>query len=282
MPGRRRWGSGVVLAGAWMVLVFLVAPMVIVAPVSLTPERYLSWPRTGVSFQYYVNLFTNEVWLRAIGQSLWVAVISTALAVVVGTLGAVGCWRVGSRLSEMVRAFMLMPLIVPAIVHALGFYRVWIDLRLLDTFTGVILAHVVTSVPYVLITVSASLANFDPRLEQAARNLGASVAQTVRLVVVPSIRPGILAGAVFAFAHSWDEIVVLLFITSRRLYLLPRAMWDGINEAVDPTIAAVATMLVLLTLTALVAQRLLARRAAGQERRLALVGDGRMGAPRVS
>ncbi len=257
-----------------MVLCFLVAPMFIVAPVSLTPERYLSWPRAGVSFQYYVNLFTNEVWLRAIGQSLFVAVVSTVLAVAVGTLCAVGCWRVGSRLSEMVRAFMLMPLIVPAIVHALGFYRVWIDLRLLDTFTGVILVHVVTSLPYVVITVSASLANFDPRLEQAARNLGASVAQTVRLVIVPSITPGILAGAVFAFVHSWDEIVVLLFITSRRLYLLPRAMWDGINEAVDPTIAAVATTLVLLTLTALLAQRLLARRAAVRERRLDIVRDG--------
>ena len=185
-----------------MVLFFLVAPMFIVAPVSLTPERYLSWPRSGVSLQYYANLFTNRTWLSAIGQSLYVAVLSTVFAVLAGTLCAVGCWRVGSRYSEMVRALMLTPLIVPAIVHALGFYRVWIDLHLLDTFTGVILVHVVTSLPYVVITVSASLANFDLRLEHAARNLGASVAQTVRLVIVPSIRPGILAGSVFAFVPT--------------------------------------------------------------------------------
>jgi len=130
-------------------------------------------------------------------------------------------------LAEAVRALMLMPIIVPSIVHALGFYRMWIDLRLLDTFTGVVLVHVVTGFPYVVITVSTALATFDPRLEQAARNLGASMSQTITLVIVPCIMPGILAGAVFAFVHSWDELVVLLFITSRKLYLLPRAIWAG-------------------------------------------------------
>jgi putative spermidine/putrescine transport system permease protein len=267
----RGWGYGVILAGAWMVLTFLVAPMTVVMPVSVTDRRYLSFPAEGISFQYYVNLLTNEVWLSAIGQSIVVAVASTVGCVVLGTLCAVGCWRVGSRYSEAVRAFMLVPLIVPSIVYALGFYRMWIDLRLLDTFTGVVLVHVVTGLPYVVITVSTSLANFDPRLEQAARNLGASVAQTLRMVIVPCIMPGILSGAIFAFVHSWDEIVVLLFITSRRLYLLPRAMWAGINENVDPTIAAVATVLMLATLGGLLAERLLRWRAAHGSRAAALV-----------
>jgi putative spermidine/putrescine transport system permease protein len=168
---------------------------------------------------------------------------------------------------------MLVPLIVPSIVYALGYYRMWIDLRLLDTFTGVILVHVVTGLPYVVITVSTSLANFDPRLEQAARNLGASMGQTLRMVIVPCIMPGILSGAIFAFVHSWDEIVVLLFITSRRLYLLPRAMWAGINENVDPTIAAVATVLMLATLGGLLAERLLRWRAARGSRAAALVTE---------
>jgi putative spermidine/putrescine transport system permease protein len=160
---------------------------------------------------------------------------------------------------------------VPSIVHALGFYRMWIDLRLLDTFTGVILVHVVTGFPYVVITVSTALATFDPRLEQAARNLGASMAQALRLVIVPCIMPGILAGAVFAFVHSWDELVVLLFITSRKLYLLPRAIWAGINENVDPTIAAVATVLMLATLSGLLLERYLRRRAARGGRLATLV-----------
>ena len=255
MELRHGVGHGVVLAFAWMVLTFLVAPMLVVIPVSLTDTRYLALPEHGLSLQYYANLFGNDVWLSAIGQSLVVAVVSTVAAVVLGTLCAVGCWRIGSRRAEAVRVFMLTPLVVPAIVVALGFYRMWIDLRLLDTFTGVILVNVVTGLPYVVITVSISVANLDPRLEQAARNLGASVGQTVRLIIVPCILPGILSGAIFAFVHAWDELVVLLFITSRRLYLLPRAMWAGINENVDPTIAAVAAVLMLATLGGLLIQR---------------------------
>jgi putative spermidine/putrescine transport system permease protein len=258
-----------------MVLTFLVAPMLVVMPVSVTDRRYLSFPEKSLSLQYYANLLTSDMWLSAIWQSVVVAIASTIGCVVLGTLCAVGCWRIGSRLSEAVRAFMLMPIIVPSIVHALGFYRMWIDLRLLDTFTGVVLVHVVTGIPYVVITVSTALANFDPRLEQAARNLGATVGQTVRLVIVPCIMPGILSGAVFAFVHSWDELVVLLFITSRRLFLLPRAMWAGINENVDPTIAAVATVLMLLTLAGLLVQRLARWRAArGGERLQTLVAPG--------
>ncbi len=256
MHGRGGWFFGVALAGAWTVLVFLVAPMFVVVPVSVTDRTHLAFPQAGISFQYYARLFTSDVWLRAAGQSLLVAVVSTVIVVLIGTLCAVGCWRVASRYSEMVRVFMLLPLMVPSMVHALGFYRVWVELRLLDTFTGVILVHVVTGLPYVIITVSTSLANFDARLEQAARNLGASMGQTIRLVIVPCIVPGILSGAIFAFVHSWDEIVVLLFITSRKLYLLPRALWDGINEHADPIIAAVATLLVLLTLAGLGAEQM--------------------------
>jgi putative spermidine/putrescine transport system permease protein len=268
MERRGGVGQGVVLAFAWMVLTFLVAPMLVVVPVSLTDTRYLALPERGLSLQYYANLFGNDVWLSAIAQSLVVAVVSTIAAVVLGTFCAVGCWRIGSRRAEAVRVLMLTPLVVPAIVVALGFYRMWIDLKLLDTFTGVILVNVVTGLPYVVITVSTSLANLDPRLEQAARNLGASVGQTVRLVIVPCILPGILSGAIFAFVHAWDELVVLLFITSRRLYLLPRAMWAGINENVDPTIAAVAAVLMLATLGGLLVQRgfrLRAVRAAGPD-----------------
>ena len=123
---------------------------------------------------------------------------------------------------------------MPTIVSALAFYRIFVDLRLLDSLPGVILAHAVLSVPYVVITVSTSLANFDLRLEQAARNLGASLGQTLRYVILPCIAPGVLSGAVFAFIQSWDEIVVTLFITSLKVFTLPRRMWDGIREQADP------------------------------------------------
>jgi len=255
------WRFGAVLALAWTLLAFLVAPLLVVAPVSVTDQRYLSMPQSGLSLQHYWNIVGDSFWLSSILQSVLVAGVSTLCAVGLGTLCAIGCWRLASRASGMVRSVMLLPLIVPGIVHALGFFRMWIDLDLLDSFAGVILAHTITSLPYVVITVSASLANFDVRLEQAARNLGASLGQTIRTVIVPCVLPGVLSGGIFAFVHAWDELIVLLFITSRNVYLLPRAIWNGINENVDPTIAAIATLLIVLTLAGLVAERMLRRRA---------------------
>ncbi len=255
------WRFGVVLAIAWTLLFYLVAPMLIVVPVSLTDQRYLSLPQHTLSLEHYRNIIGDNFWFSSIWKSFLVSCVSTTIATICGTLAAIGCWRIASQLSELARALILLPLVVPTIVHALGFYRTWIDLGLLDSYAGVILAHTITSLPYVVITVSASLANFDVRLEQAARNLGASLGQTIRLVIVPCVLPGILSGALFAFVHAWDEIVVLLFITSRRVYLLPRAIWNGINDNVDPTIAAIATVMILATLTGLLVERALRARA---------------------
>jgi putative spermidine/putrescine transport system permease protein len=260
MRALRGWRFGIVLAIAWTLLFYLVAPVFIVVPVSLTDQRYLSLPQHGLSLEHYRNIVGNEVWFSSIWKSFLVSCASTSVATTFGTLAAIGCWRIATRLSELARALILLPLVVPAIVHALGFYRTWIDLGLLDTYPGVILAHIITSLPYVVITVSASLANFDVRLEQAARNLGASLGQTIRKVIVPCVLPGILSGALFAFVHAWDEIVVLLFVTSRRVYLLPRAIWDGINDNVDPTIAAIATLMILVTLSGLLLERVVRAR----------------------
>jgi putative spermidine/putrescine transport system permease protein len=123
-----------------------------------------------------------------------------------------------------------------------------VQFGIIDTSIGLILAHGMKGLPYVVIAVSAALANFDLRLEQAARNLGASVWEALWHVVLPSVRPGVLAGAVFAFITSWDELVVNLFITSRGVYTLPRKIWDGIQDNINPAVAAVATILVLVTL----------------------------------
>jgi putative spermidine/putrescine transport system permease protein len=159
-----------------------------------------------------------------------------------------------------VRALMLLPIIVPSIVYALGIYRLWIRLDLLDTYTGVILVHGVTGIPYVVITVSTALANFDPRLEQAARGMGASLRQTLAWVILPRIVPGIASGAIFAFIHSWDEAVLILFIASRALFTLPRRMWDGINENLDPVMAVAACVMIMASLVMLAADMWLRRK----------------------
>jgi putative spermidine/putrescine transport system permease protein len=245
---------GAVFAVAWTVVLFLVMPIFVVFPVSVTDTRYLSMPEHGLSLQHFAKLASSEPWLGSIWNSFYIAVATTVICVLAGTMCAIGCWRLASRLSEGVRTLMLLPIVIPSIVYSLGIYRLFVDLALLDTVAGVVLAHVVTGIPYVVITVSASLANFDMRLEQAARSLGASLGQTVRKVIVPNIMPGVLSGAIFAFIHSWDETVIVLFIAGRTVYTLPRRMWADINENLDPIIAAVAVMLIFVTLALLLAE----------------------------
>jgi putative spermidine/putrescine transport system permease protein len=213
----------------------------------VTDQYYLSLPKEEVSLEHYAAFFEKDIWIDATIDSLIIAVSAMVCAVVLGTLCAIGCWRLSTRLSEAVRIFMLVPIIVPLIVQALAFYRFWIDLGLIDTYVGAVIAHTLAGIPYVVITVSAALSNFDLRLEQAARNMGASTGQTIRWVILPSITPGVLSGALFAFTISFDEIVVMLFITSREVYTLPKRIWNGIQDHLDPTIASVATMLMVLT-----------------------------------
>lgn len=249
---------------AWGALGFLVLPALIALPVSLTPNRYLSMPAGELSFRHYANLFGSEAWLTSIWQSTVIGLASATIATVLGTLCAIGLWRLSSKTSELIRSFLLLPLIIPPIISAMAFYRAWVKLGLLDSYAGMIIAHAVLAAPMVLITVSVSLTNFDLRLEQASRNLGASVGTTLWRVVLPSIRPGVYGGAVFAFILSWDEIVVALFIAKFKIITLPRRMWDGIRENTDPTVAAAAVALIAVTVVAIALSAALSRRAQAQ------------------
>jgi putative spermidine/putrescine transport system permease protein len=260
---RLRWPFVVVLT--WTVLLFLMLPTLVAVPVSLTPHRYLSLPTDEISFKHYVTLFSDSIWQGAAMQSLAIAFVVTALSLALGGPAAIGLWRLSSSLAEGVRLLALAPIIVPSVVSALAFYRLFANLGLLDTFLGVAIAHTVLAAPYVLIAVSASLATIDVQQEQASRSLGASPVQTIRWVILPQIVPGLATGAIFAFLVSWDEIVVTLFIAARAVYTLPRKMWDGINERVDPTIAAAATVLFILTLILIGIQVLRAGRREGSQ-----------------
>lgn len=261
MLERNSIGFRFTVFGAWIAVLFLLLPIAVVVPVSFTPQRYLSLPGAELSLRHYKVLLADPQWLRSIMDSLIVGLSATTLAVLLGTMCAVGCWRISSRVSEIIRLIMLAPMIVPAIVHALGFYQAWVQFGLIDTYAGLIAAHTMKGLPYVVISVSAALANVDLKLEQAARSLGASLAQTLRRVIIPAAMPGVLAGAVFAFVTSWDELVVNLFITSRNVYTLPRKIWDGIHDNINPSVAAVATLLILITLIAMLVRQWQQRRA---------------------
>ena len=234
-------------AVAWIMLFFLVAPAFIAIPVSLTSKTFLSMPYEGLSLRHYEKLFNSPEWLSSFAQSTIIAFSTMCLATSLGTLGAVGLWRISSKLGEVIRALLLLPLIVPPIITAMAFYRTFVPLGLINSMTGLILAHTVLAAPLVLITVSASLAGFDVKLEHASLSLGASRWTTFQRIIIPSIRPGILAGAVFAFISSWDEIVVTLFLSKFTVYTLPRRMWNGIRENTDPTVAAAAVILLVVT-----------------------------------
>src|SRR4029077_8335464 len=216
-------------AGAWLIICFLLLPITVIIPISLTDRSYLSLPEHEVSLQYFRNFLTSPEWLSSFAQSFVIAVSAMALAVAAGPLAAIGCWRLRGGISDAMRLLMLVPMIVPTVVYALGIYRTYAELGLLGTYTGVIIAHAVTGMPYVAILVSAALADFDTRLDQAARSLGASIAQSLVLVLLPIIRPAIASGAIFAFIHSWDELLLVLFIGGRAMFTLPRRMWDGIQ-----------------------------------------------------
>jgi putative spermidine/putrescine transport system permease protein len=161
---------------------------------------------------------------------------------------------------------MLAPLVVPTVVQGLAMYRFWAAIGLFDTYAGVILAHTLIGMPYVVITVSASLAGFDLKLEQAARNLGASLPTTIRLVILPAILPGLVSGALFAFVTSFDEVVIVLYITSRSIQTLPKRIWDGLQDRIDPTVAAVAMILIAATFAALLLEAGLRRRRVARRR----------------
>lgn len=231
---------------AWMTTCFLVLPILIVIPVSFTPKRYLSMPEGEWSLRHY-DVLVSGGWLSSISDSLIVAICSALLALAMGTLFAVGHWRLNNGVTRNLRLLLLLPMIVPPIVHAVAFYQAWSILDLLDTYPGLILVHTMKALPFVVLSVTASLVNLDPRLEQASRSLGASSRETLFYILLPQVRPGMMAGAIFAFITSWDEIIVAIFITSRAVYTLPKRIWDGLFDNVDPAIAALGTIMIVIT-----------------------------------
>lgn len=231
---------------AWLCVFFLVLPILVVIPFSLTTKRYLSFPTDGISFQHYQALLRGT-WFGSIVDSLIVATGATAIAVLLGTSLAVAIWRLPGRVSEVVRVLALAPLIVPGIIHALAFYRALAFVGFLDTYLGIIVVHGLKATPFVFITVSAVLISLNPYLEQAARSLGASQAQALRLVVLPNILTGVVSGGFLAFITSWDEVVVAIFITGRNVHTLPKMIWESLVDNLDPAVAALATIMIVMT-----------------------------------
>lgn len=214
----------------------------------------------GFSLRWYQTFFNSDEWLGALGNSLLIAPLATLLATGLGVLAAIGLVRGEFRGKALVMAMLISPMVAPVVIIAVGMFFFFARLSLLNSYLGLVLAHALLGVPFVVITVTAVLKSYDQNLSRAAASLGASQWRVFRKVTLPLIAPGVFSGALFAFAVSFDEVVVTLFLASPRQRTLPIKMFAGIRENLDPTIAAAASLMVGASLLLLIVMELLRRR----------------------
>jgi len=244
-----------------LILLFLALPIIVVMVVSFSSATYLTFPPPAFGLRWYRAYVSSGDWQQSTWLSLWVAAAVVVLATLLGTLAALGIARLPKALRVAASALILSPLIVPGIIVAIGIYYAFARYGLVGSPAGLILAHTCLAVPFVVTSVSASLAGIDPRLEQAALNLGATPSGTFFQITLPLIRPGVLVGALFAFITSFDELIVALFISGSGAVTLPRRMWDDLLFQIEPTIAAVSTLTIVLTAALMGGAHVLRKRA---------------------
>lgn len=243
-----------------LVLLFLLAPLIVIMIASLNGTPFLQFPPQSWSLRWYVRFFTSPEWLEAALLSLRVALLVTVAATVLGTLAAIGLVRGRFRGRAVLELFLISPMVVPAIVMAVGLYFLLSPLRLTGTSTALCLGHTIAATPVVIVIVSASLRLSDGSLELAARSLGATWWRTLRYVTVPSVAPAIFAAAAFAFLVSFDEVVIAVFLGGPDATTLPKRMWESMRFQIDPTLTAISTLLTAVAIVVLATAQL-ARRA---------------------
>jgi putative spermidine/putrescine transport system permease protein len=265
-PRSERIARTLIRVFAWTVLIFLVAPLIIIVPLSfnagafftLTPEMLRLEP-AAFSTRWYEMVLDSPRWREAVANSFIVGLSATAIATVLGTLAAMALVRPAMPMRGLVNALALAPLITPIVIAAVGMKFFYAELGLTETYLGLIVAHAVLGIPFVVITVTAAMANYDANLTRAALSLGATPVSAFFRVTMPLILPGIVSGAVFAFATSFDEVVTALFLWSAE-FTIPRQMWSGLKQDINPSILAAATMLIVFATAMLLVVEWLRRR----------------------
>jgi len=263
-----------------IVFFFLIAPLVAIIPISfsrspfmLFTEGMLAWPPDPEAwsfrwYRYMVGICTDKNlttpcsnrWMIGTVNSFFVGTISTLVATALGTLAALGLSRPHMPFKGLIMSILISPMIVPLIITAAGMFFFYAKINLVYTFTGIILAHVALSTPFVVITVTATLVGFDTNMTKASQSLGARPARTFFKVIMPLILPGVISGALFAFITSFDEVVIVMFMASLDQLTIPKQMWAGIRQEISPVILCMATCLVALSIFLLTTVELLRRR----------------------
>lgn len=247
---------------ALAVAVFILAPVVILVPMSFSASRSFEFPPRAFSLVHYVSYFTSEAWLGATINSLMIALACSLLTLLLAVPAAFALNRRQFPGQNLARALLLLPMLVPSIIMAISYYTLYASIGLNQTFTGVLLAHAAGSIPLAMIALSATVRAFDRNLERAAAISGATPLQTFRLVTLPLIMPTILVAGIFAFVHSFDEAVIALFIAGRDVNTLPRRAFESIRLDADPVLSVVSTLTVVLVVLLFAAVSMLRRRTA--------------------
>ena len=227
----------------------------------MSSSSLLNYLLPGVSLKWFEVIFQPYPWMLSLQNSVIIACATTLLATFLGTLAAYGLTSVEFRLKPLVMALLISPMMVPLVITALAAYFLFARMGLAGTFTGMILAHTVLAVPFVVITVTATLQGFDRNMVRAAQSLGAPPLRAFFKVTLPLIMPGVISGAIFAFVTSFDEVVVALFIASPAQFTLPRQLFSGLRDNLDPSIVAIATLLIVISVSLMAVAELLRWRA---------------------
>lgn len=253
--------------GAGLVLFFLLLPIAIVIPLSFNAEPFFTFTEgmlrldpAAYSLEWYRTIADSVKWKLAIRNSFLIGLCATFIATTLGTLAAVGLASSTMPWRRAITALLLSPMIVPLIIVAAGMFFFYTRFNLVASFWGIVIAHAALGVPFVIITVTATLSQFDQSLYRAGLSMGASPFKVFCTVIVPLIRPGVISGALFAFGISFDEVIVVLFLAGPDQITIPRQMFSGLREQINPTILAVATLLIVFSVTLLTTLEVLRRR----------------------
>lgn len=230
------------------VIIFLLLPVLIVIPISFSSAQYLTFPPPGFSLKWYEKFLSDPEWISAFFKSLEIGVLTTIFSLVFGITAAIGLSKSNSKARKIFQELFQLPQIMPVIIVAIAVYGFQSQLKLIGSTFGLVTAHTILATPIVITTVMASICNLDPNLENAAVILGANRIQAFFRVIIHSIKPSIISAALFAFVTSFDEIVVTLFISGVSVTTLPKKMWDGIRTQIEPTIAAVSSLLIFIVI----------------------------------
>lgn len=244
-----------------LVFLFLLAPILVALPLSFNAEPYFSYPMPGTSLRWYTSVIASPAWQKALRNSFMVGTLTMVLATVLGTLAALGLTRGRFPFKAFILGTLISPMVAPIVITAVAMYFFYAKVGLINSFTGLVIAHTALATPFVVIIVSATLAGFDTRLARAAASLGAPPLTAFFTVTMPLILPGLISGALFAFVTSFDEVVTVIFLAGVEQFTLPREMWKGVREDINPTILAVACLMVALSVAALTLMEFLRRRA---------------------